>query len=343
MSTKNKDQFAQAEIRIRATEYYIANIKTTTYKKTAEIFNVGESSVRLWVNVFRKGGASSIELKKRGNTPERKLNISQEKKIINAILDKAPEQLKLPFCLWTRESVGVLINDKFGISLSLSTIGRYLKKWNMTPQKPANRFYEQNSEEVKKWLDRDYPKIARKAKKEGAEIQWCDETGVYSRDQIGRTYSLKGQTPIIKNPSMKYKINMISTVTNRWQLKFMMYKEKFTSEIFISFLNRLLKSTSRKIFIILDNYRVHKSVKVKGWVKKNKTKIALYFLPKYSPELNPDEYLNNDLKQQIKKRPKVKTADDLKVQINSIMKMIQKEKKRVKGYCNTKNTRYANI
>lgn len=341
MSTKNKDQYIQADIRIKAADYYLKN--NFTYSEVAKKFGVGESSVRLWVTNQRKKGKKSLKLKRRGRESIISLNKSQSNLIFNLIIDKEPEQLKLPYHLWTRESVCELIKNKFKITLSKWTIGRYLKSWGMTPQKPATRYYEQNIKEVKKWIEVDYPKIKRNAIKEGAEIHWCDETGIRSYDQVGRTYGIKGQTPIVKRHSKKHKINMISSVTNRGLLRFMIYEGKCGSDVFLNFTKRLLKSSDRKIFLILDNYRIHKSKAVIEWVKENKQKIKLIFLPKYSPELNPDEYLNNDLKQQIKKTTKAKNKDELKLKVNNVMRTIQQDKKRVRGYCNTKYTKYANI
>jgi transposase len=341
MSTKNKDQYIQADIRNKAADYYLKN--NSTYSEVAKKFGVGESSVRLWVKSQRVKGKKSLKLKRRGRESITTLDKSQSKIIFNSIIDKEPEQLKLPYHLWTRESVCELIKSKFEIKLSKWTIGRYLKNWGMTPQKPATRYYEQDPKEVKKWLDLDYPKIKRNAIKEHAEIHWCDETGIRSYDQIGRTYGIKGQTPIVKRHSKKHKINMISSVTNKGLLRFMIYEGKCGSDVFLSFTKRLVKSSNKKIFLILDNYRIHKSKIVSDWAKENKQKIKLIYLPKYSPELNPDEYLNNDLKQQIKKTTKAKNKDELKIKVNKVMRTIQHNKKRVRGYCNTKHTKYANI
>ena len=175
-------------------------------------------------------------------------------------------------------------------------MGDYLKSWGFTPQKPKKKAYEQNSKSVNKWLEDEYPKIKKQAKKENAEIHWADETGIKNTSQYGRSYAPKGKTPVKETLAKRLSLNMISTVTNQGKVRFMTYKGTMNSQRFVIFLKRLIKGANRKLFIILDNLKVHHSKIVKKWVEENKNKIALFYLPSYSPELNPDEYLNNDLK-----------------------------------------------
>ena len=198
----------------------------------------------------------------------------------------------MPFYLWTRESVGLLIQEKFSIKLSKWTVGRYLAKWGLSPQKPARRAIEQNPKAIERWFKVEYPIIQKIAKKEKATIFWGDEMGLRSDHNVGRTYGLKGRTPIVKRTGNRFSCNRISTITNLGKLSFMAFNENFTEVIFLKFLKRSIRQSDRKMFLIVDNHRSHKSKKVNTWLRSNEDKIRIYYLPSYCPELNPDEFLN---------------------------------------------------
>jgi len=179
--------------------------------------------------------------------------------------------------------------------MPIRTVGEYLKRWNYTPQKPLRKAYKQNPKAVSAWLKEEYPAIARKSKEEKAEIHWGDETGLCNDSYHGRSYAPRGETPAIKVHPRCQRVNLISTVTNQGKVRFMIYKDKMNSQTLIRFMKRLIKGSDRKVLLILDNLRVHHSHMVKDWLKDHKTEIEIFFLPSYSPELNPDEYLNCDL------------------------------------------------
>ena len=204
-----------------------------------------------------------------------------------------------------------------------------MKRWGFTPQKPLKRAYEQRPAEVKKWLDESYPIIEARAKKEKAEIHWGDETGIRSDCQHGRGYSPKGKTPVIRLSAKRSSINMISTVTNQGKVRF------------IQFIKKLIKGAKKKIFLVLDNLRVHHAKVVKKWLKDYKHRIALFFLPAYSPELNPDEYLNGDLKSGVHSKSPARDKESLTKKVRSHMKMLQRSPDRVKKYFKHRKISYA--
>lgn len=269
------------------------------------------------------------------------LSATQELAIQKMILDKMPNQLKLDFALWTRKAVKELVEREFGVVLAITTMGDYLRKWGYTPQKPKKRAYEQCSKKVQNWLDVDYPKIKEQAKAEDAEIHWAEETGVKNQCNHGRSYAPKGKTPVKKSMSKKFSINMVSSVTNQGKVQFMLYSDTMDADKFIEFLRQLIKSSKPKIYVIVDNLRVHHSKLVKQWGEENKDKIALFYIPSCSPELNPNEYLNCDLKQgmSIKKAPKNK--EKLKNNVEEHMEMLVQSPERVKKYFKHKSIEYA--
>ena len=307
----------------------------------AILFCVNKNTVSNWVKHYNETG--SFKSKKKGVKSEDKklLSLSQEKSIQLMIVDKMPDQLKLDYELWTRKAVKELVEREFGVVLAINTMGDYLRKWGFTPQKPKKMAYEQCPKKVQKWLDEEYPAIQKRAKEENAEIHWGDETGVRNNCQHGRSYAPKGKTPIKKSMSKRFSTNMISTVTNQGKVQFMIYSQNMNSDKFIEFLRQLIKNNEQKIFLILDNLRVHHSYIVKDWVKENQEKIELFFLPAYSPEKNPDEYLNCDLKQGLSSKPAPKNQEKLKENLENHMVMLVQNPERVKKYFNHKDIQYA--
>jgi transposase len=268
-------------------------------------------------------------------------NQTQAKEIQQLICDKSPDQYKLDFALWTRKAVQGLIHQRFKIVMPVRTVGDYLKRWGFTPQKPAKRAYEQQPVAVKKWLDEEYPVIAQKAKVEQADIYWGDETGVRNDCQHGRSYAPKGQTPVLRLPAKRVSLNMISALSNQGKVRFMIYKENMTYQVLITFMQRLVKDAPRKVFLILDNLKVHHANKVQEWLLEHNSQIEVFYLPSYSPELNPDEYLNCDLKDGVHSAPPSRSDKTLRERVTSHMRKLQKLPQRVVKYFQHPKIAYA--
>ena len=312
-------------------------------KDVASLLFVNKNSVNTWYKNYKQYGYKGLKEKPQGHKKGigRLLTTEQERQVQNAIIDKMPDQLKLPYALWTRRAIVELIKREFGITIAIRTMGTYLQRWGFTPQKPTKRAYEQNDASVKKWLDEQYPAIKEQAKEEKAEIHWGDETGVKNECQYGRSYAPKGKTPIRTKMGKRLSLNMISSVTNQGKVRFMTYKGTMNSEMFIKFLRRLIKGERKKIYLILDNLKVHHSKLVKQWVEKHASKIALFFLPSYSPERNPDEYLNCDLKYGLSQKVMPKNDEQLKKNVHSHMRLLQKRPTRVAKYFEHECIKYA--
>jgi hypothetical protein len=194
--------------------------------------------------------------------------------------------------LWTREAAAALVERRFGVRVCLTTIGRWLKRWGFTPQKPVRRAWEQNPKAVQRWLRVRYPRIRPEALAEGAEIHWGDEMGLRSHHQAGRTYGRKGRTPVIAGTGQRWRFNMTSTVTSRGTLRFMVFKEGFDGDVFIKSLRRLVRSAGRRVYLIVDEHSVHESAQVQWWLQRHRKQIRMILLPTYSPDVNPGEFLN---------------------------------------------------
>lgn len=317
--------------------------KNITQKEISLILGVRANTVSDWVKLYKQFGNKGLKEVKRGRKKGhgKLLSSTQELEVQKMIIDKMPDQLKLPYALWTRKAIRDLIKRTYNINIAIRTMGDYLKSWGFTPQKPKKKAYEQNSKSVNKWLEEEYPKIKRQAQKENAEIHWTDETGIKNTSQYGRSYAPKGKTPVKETLAKRLSLNMISTVTNQGKVRFMTYKGTMNAQRFIIFLKRLIKGANKKLFIILDNLKVHHSKIVKKWEEENKNKIALFYLPSYSPELNPDEYLNNDLKSGIGLKQTPKNEKQMKNNVKSHIMYLQKNPKKVARFFNHKSIKYA--
>ena len=317
--------------------------KGMSHQEIGDIVGAHRNTVGRWLKSWRKDGSKTLKpaLPGRPLGSGRHLSSEQEAKLKRQLMDKTPDQLKLDFALWTRNAVQEYIQVRYGFAMPIRTVGSYLHRWGFTPQKPVKRAYERNQKQVRQWLEDEYSRIAKMARQEKAEIQWGDETGLRSDDVNGRGYAPKGKTPVRRTKGTPEKINMISTVTNRGKLRFMLYKERMCADLLIKFLRRLIKDADRKVYLILDNLRVHHAKKVKAWVEKHDQQITLFHLPSYSPDLNPDEYLNNDLKTGISKRPDSRKKGKLANTALRQMRSIQKQPKRVSNYFKAEPIRYA--
>ena len=287
---------AQAAIRERAVRAVIGGM---SHREAAEVFGVKRAVVSKWMRRWRDGGWEGLGERRRGRRrgEQQALEPWQQGVIVNLIKERNPDQLKLPGFLWTRDAVLELIDQRFGIRLAVTTVGRYLRSWGFTPQVPARRALERDPEAVKEWLEVRYPKIRARAKRAGRILLWQDETGFRSQCSHGRSWSPKGQTPVKEVTGQRFGVNMISAIGNDGSMRFSLFNGKFNQFVFIEFLELLLKHhPDRKVFLIVDGHSSHGSKLVREWVAERADRIELRFLPGYSPELNPVELLNHDVK-----------------------------------------------
>jgi transposase len=343
MSDEDARNQSLAELHERRKQVIRLHKKRYGVMQIVDLTNLSWSAVRAAIDLYDTGGMAALKPKPRGRRSGegRSLTPEQEAHIRKLIADQRPEQLKLDFALWTRAAVGQLIAQEFKVTLSVRGVGKYLKRWGFTPQKPIRKAYEQSPAAVKKWMEEDYPAIAERAKAEGGEIHWGDETALVNTDVRGRGYAPKGATPVAYAPGTRQKLSMISTVTNKGQARWMIIDGNFGADRLIEFLEALIKDASKKIFLILDNLRVHHSKPVKAWLADRIDRIEVFYLPSYAPELNPDERLNADMKHAIGTRVPVRTKAKLKAAAEDHMTMIGASPERVCAYFQDPKVKYA--
>ena len=334
------NQEAQEQLRRQAMRL-IDQGKSQT--EVAKLLDISPPTVNRWRGRYLKGGWAALRKRRRGRTvgTDRRLNKAQEKEVQRTIVDKTPDQLKMTFALWSRRAVRQLVMDRFGIPYTLQGIGKLLKDWGFTPQRPARRAIERNDEAVKRWKETEYPQLAARAKAEKAEIWWADETAAKPECHFRRSYSPKGKTPVVRQGAKRFHSSMISALNNQGKLEWMALKDAMNSEIFLIFLKQMIKYRRRKVILIVDNLKVHHSKPVTEWCDANKKRIELVFLPSYSPQINPDEYLNNGLKQSLATNPPARDKSHLDAMVWVFMRLLACTHERVMAFFRHPDAAYA--
>lgn len=327
----------QQELRDKAVEAYLNGVSKTDISR---LLGVSRQSVWVWLKTYVQSGKRGLKIRKRGRPQGTQLKPWQSAQIVKIIKNYCPDELGMDFFLWTRESVGLLIKDKFNITVSKWTVGRYLSKWGFSSQKPIRRAIEQNPKSIENWLQIEYPRICKLAREEKATVFWGDEMGLRSDHNVGKTYGVKGKTPVVKRTGKRFSCNMISAITNLGRLNFMIFRENFNEDVFLKFLNRLVRQHNRKVFLIVDQHRSHKSSKVKKWLKTHEKDIRLFYLPSYCPELNPDEFLNQDVKSHVGKKPS-RNASEMIKSLSRHLRMRQKQPHIIQNFVRGCHPQYA--
>jgi transposase len=329
---------AQEALRLRVVK---ALREGMTQTEAARVFHISRASVNKWSRRHETSGRKALRAQKRGRPTGTRLEPRQAAQTVRWITGRCPDQLQLPFFLWTREAVQMLLKREFGLQVSVWTVGRYLNGWGLTPQKPVRRAFEQDPVAVRRWLDSEYPDIEREAKHVGAQIFWGDEMGLRSDHQAGRSYGRRGRTPVIPGTGRRFGCNMISAITNRGKLFFMIFEKEFNFRVFLRFLKRLTRQVKGRVFLILDRHSVHKSAPVRRWLELHTDKLRIFFLPTYSPELNPDELLNQDVKSNALGRQRPRDQWEMMDHVRGYLRSTQRQHLRVQAYFYGEHVQYA--
>ena len=312
-------------------------------KQIAKDLGVSEGHVSNVKKLYAEGGAKALKPAKRGRPAGKNkiLTLEQEREIQNIIVDKTPEQMCFKECMWTRNNIRQLIREKYGVDIKLSTLGYYLARWGFTVQRPVKRAYKQDEKKIDAWLNSEFPGITERAEKEDAEIFFGDETNIQNTANYARGYAPKGHTPVIQTEAQKFKIEMLSAISKRGKLHFLLYKDSMNSEKLIDFMTRLVADSKKKVFLILDNLRVHHSKAVTAWLEDHKDHIELFFLPPYAPEYNPDELLNSDIKRNAGANQSPRTQVELETNVQRRLDYLTATPDHVASFFHAPLTSYA--
>jgi transposase len=306
----------------------------------ARVLGISRMTIYNWLALYRRGGWHVLNAKKRGGRPP-KLHAKAIRWVYDTVTMKNPLQLKFPFALWTCDMLVHLIKRQFGISLSRSSVSRLLKQLGLSPQRPLRRAYQQDSEVVGQWLKEDFPHIRKQAQKVGATIYFADEAGVRSDYHFGTTWGIKGQTPVVSGTGARFRLSVISVVNRRGKRRFMVFKGRLNGEVFIQFLRRLLYGASHPIFLIVDRHPIHRSAKVTKFIHSTERKLRLFYLPSYSPELNPDEQVWNHLKNHTIGKQCMSSLNQMTKAIRSHLRSMQRKPALIRSFFLLPMTQYA--
>jgi transposase len=339
--TRSLPAAAQAALRNRAVQ---AVLDGRTQAEAARVFRVHPNAVNRWVRRYRERGWAGLAEQRRGRRPgdQAALSHHQQQELIALVRESTPDQLGLAGFLWTRDAVSELITQRYGLWLARTTVGGYLRGWGFSPQRPQRRALEQNPAAVRRWLEETYPAIRAQARREGGVVLWLDEMGVRSDAAAGRSWAPVGQTPVIKRTGKRFRVNMISAISNAGMLRFRLFVGSFSGPVLIDFLRRLLRDCGgRKVHLIVDGHPVHRAKLVSAWVGRHAGRIELHFLPGDSPELNPVELLNHEVKANAAGRRRPRSAGELREELHGYLRRRQRQPAVLVRFFDHPTTRYA--
>jgi transposase len=307
--------------------------------EAARVFKVAPGSIFNWIARYRSGGWGALKTAARTGRP-RKLQGRQMRWIYKTVTTRNPLQLKFPFALWTREMVRALIKSRYGIVLSLSSVGRLLAHLGLTVQRPLWRAWQQDPVAVDRWKHVEFPKIQREAKRLGATIYFQDESGIRSDFHAGTTWAPSGQTPVVRATGARFSLNMISAVSPRGELRFMVIDGRVNAGVFCTFLDRLMHGEDGHVFLVVDGHPAHKAKLVQRHVATYDGRLRLYFLPPYSPELNPDEYVWGWVKTHRVGRQVYASKEELRRVVTSALRSLQQRVDAIIGFFRAPDLQY---
>jgi len=308
--------------------------------EVAEVMGVSRAAVFSWLAMYRSGGWDALTARKRGGRPK-KLNGKQMAWIYRTIATQSPLQMRFTFALWTLDMVRIVIRRQFNIQLSRSSVGRLMDQLGLSAQRPLWRAYQQNPKAVAEWIKKEYPGICAEAKRRRALVFFGDEAGVRSDAHSGTTWAPKGKTPVVSTTGARFGMNLISAISRTGQMHFAVVEGRVNAEVFIEFLKRLIHNRRRPVFLIVDGHPSHKAAKVKRYVESVEDRLSLFFLPPYSPELNPDELVWNDLKTHILGRKAITGPDQMRKVVVSRLRWMKKTPSHVISFFHAPETKYA--
>jgi transposase len=311
-------------------------------EKIAAVFRVSLKAVAGWWAKWLAGGRDALTARPRGKRvgEYRVLTEAEQAALRQAVLDHRPCELGLSGQLWTRGQVGALIAKLYQVRLTEPGVGKYLKRWGLSFQRPDKRAVEQDPEAVRKWLEETWPTIRAKARTEAAEVLFADQVGIRSNQVTGRTWGEKGRTPIVRRTGNRFSANAMSAISTKGRMHFMVFTGTFDADVMCRFLDRLTGHFTHKVHLVLDGHSAHRSRKVRVWLADHPDRIELHFLPSYSPELNPDELVNTDLKRSLPMHNRARDQAQLAAETRRFFYRRQRQPHIIRGYFGGPHLRY---
>ena len=313
------------------------------YQEIADLVGLSRTGVFNICQRFAAEGAKGLVSKRPGRKPgeQRLLSPAQEAEVQALVRRHTPDELGLPFALWSRAAVRALIARHCGVALAVRTAGKYLARWGFTAQKPIRRAYEQDPVAVRRWLRREYPEIVKRAKRAHGIVVWGDETGLRADDVRGRSYAPRGRTPVVRVCQTRIKLSLITAVTNKGELRWMIVDGAVNGPTFLRSLARLIRDARGKVFLIVDRLKAHRAHPVRDWLEAHRPEIEVHYLPSYSPDLNPDEGVNADLKQALPRKEPARSKEQLRRAADRHMRSLSRRPQQIRAIFRHPQFRFA--
>jgi len=306
-----------------------------------EAYGFNRTTIYKWLKAALRPGMGTKALRSTKATGRpRTLTPAQETQVFRWINGRDPRQYGLDFGLWTRAVVAELIEKKFGIRLGVTAVGALLAKLGLTPQKPLQRAYQRDPEAIEKWQRETYPAIAKQAKKQGADIFFWDESGFRADTVHGKTWGVRGQTPVVQRPGQRQSISAASAVSAKGAFWFQTYDGALNADLFVEFLQKMMKYRKKPVHLVLDSLPAHKKAIVREYVATTEGKLTLHFLPGYAPDLNPDELVWSHVKRTGTARRPLQKGEKLRDKIEEQLARLQQMPRLVRSFFQTPSVAY---
>jgi transposase len=306
----------------------------------SDMLEISRSSIFDWLHRFAADGYEGLETRKAPGTPPL-ITEKMDEWLSDAVLIKTPEDFGYNTPLWTSDILAELLERHFGVVVGGPAVNRHLKELGLSYQKPRYYAKEQNPEQLKAFVGEKFNKIESFAEKVGAEIWFGDEAGVDLRDRSGGTWGAIGYPPKVAVTGQRGRYNVLSAVSSQGSLHYWITDRNITAIMFIFFLQQLITGRQRPIFLIIDRARYHTSWLVREFIWHHRKKIRLFYLPSYSPEINPDEHVWEEIKDKKLSRATIISKLHLKVKLQEALQSLQQNVDRVKSFFHLPETSYA--
>ena len=306
-------------------------------------FGFSRSSIWKYLKEYKASKEKSFQYKRRGvkSGTGSKMTQNQIEELKSKILSHTPDELGMHYTLWNSKVIQEYVESTYSHKYNRRSIRKIMTRIGFTSQKPIKLAYQRDPKKIEAWLLNTYPKIKARAMKEGARIYWGDEMGIQSTDNRGKAYSIRGKTPVIKRSGSRFKCNMLAAISPQGFMNWMVFEDNFTSKKCVKFLGRMIRQIKQKVFLILDNHRVHHSKRVRAYVEKHKDKLSLFYLPPYCPDMNPQELVNQDVKANSNNFRALKSLQDLTINVRYYLTQIQSDEFKIRSYFKKKQVAYA--
>ena len=306
-----------------------------------EAYGFNRTTIYKWLNAVLQPGLGIRALRStKGTGRPRTLTPRQESQVFRWVNGRDPRQYGLDFGLWTRAIVVELIQKKFGIAMGLTAVGELLARLGLTPQKPLQRAYQRDPEAIDRWQQETFPAIAKQAKEQGAEIYFRDESGFRADTVHGKTWGVRGQTPVVQRPGQRQSISAASAVNSKGGFWFRTYEGALNAELFVELVGEMMKYRRKPLHLVLDSLPAHKTALVKKYVASTEGRLTLHFLPGYAPDLNPDELVWSHVKRTGTARRPLQKGEKLRDKIEAQLATLQRLPNLVRSFFKAPSVAY---